>query len=69
VRSVIAWLAVNAFFVAICVAFSAVFLGLAKLGNAIAPTLMEESLFTYPLGLLALAATLVVAYKVTKLIG
>jgi hypothetical protein len=68
-KSVLAWLAVNAFFVALGVSFAATFFGLAKLGNAIVPALMNEPLFLYPLGLIALGATLALAYKAMQFIG
>lgn len=68
-RSVLAWLAVNAFFVAIAVAFSAVFFGLASIAKLVEASALEEHALVLGIGIVALAATLALAFKAMRLIG
>lgn len=68
-RSVLAWVAVNAFFMAICVTFAGVYFGLASIARAAHGPLLEDPSFVLAIGVLAIAATIAVTYKAMQLIG
>lgn len=61
-RSVLAWIAVNVFFIAVNLVFAGGIYLLFKFGKAVAPELMESPFFVYPLGLVALAGAIAFAF-------
>jgi len=67
-RSAIAWIAINAFFVAVNLVFAGGIYLLFKAGQVVAPDLMESPLFVYQLGLVALAAALAFAFLCMRLL-
>lgn len=68
-KSLAAFVAVNAFFVALNILFAGLIYGLFRLGQTVAPELMEIPLFTYLLGLACLAATIWFAWKSMQIMG
>jgi hypothetical protein len=62
VRALVAWLAVNAFFVAINVVAAGLIFGLFALGKMLVPDLMDEPLLVIPLGLAGVAGAIWLAY-------
>gem|GEM_PF-3678588 len=67
-RSAIAWIAINAFFVTVNLVFAGGIYFLFKAGQAVAPDLMESPLFVYPLGLVALGSALAFMFWCMRLI-
>lgn len=67
-RSVLGWVAVNVFFIAVNLVFIGGIYLLFRLGKAVAPELMESPLFVYPLGLAALAGAIAFAFWCVRLI-
>lgn len=57
-KSVLAFLAVNAFLVAVNALFAGLFIGVILFGRAIAPEWSEHPVFTLPLGFAALGLTI-----------
>lgn len=68
VKSALAFLAINVFFVAVNALGAAVLFGFFRLGQAISPQLMEEPAVVIPLGLLGIGATLACAAKAMSVI-
>lgn len=66
-RSVLAWIAINIFFIAVNLVFAGGIYLLFKFGKAVAPDLMESPLFVYPLGLVALAGAIAFAFWCVRL--
>lgn len=67
-RSVLGWIAINVFFVAVNLVFAGGIYLLFKFGKAVAPELMESPLFVYPLGLVALAGAIAFAFWCMRLV-
>ena len=68
-RSILGLLMVTTFFVAINAIGAGIFYVVFKFGLWVVPGLMESPLFVYPLGLLALGATLLIAYWSVRFIN
>lgn len=62
VKSVLAWLAVNALLIAINLVAAGMMYALFRIGQTIAPAFMEEPLVVIPLGLLAIASAIWLAF-------
>lgn len=67
-RSVLTWIAINAFFVVVNLVFAGAIYLLFKFGKAVAPDLMESPLFVYPLGLVAPGSALAFMFWCMRLI-
>jgi hypothetical protein len=67
-KSVLAFLAINAFLVAVCVLFAGLYAGAIMLGRAIFPGLSEHPLFTLLLGFAALALTIWIMVRAYRFI-
>lgn len=62
-KSVAEFVLLNAVFIAMNLLGAGILLGLFKAGQAISPALMEQPLFTYPLGLAGIALTLWLSFR------
>lgn len=63
------WIAVNVFFVALNALAAGLVYGLFRLGQLLVPGLMEEPFFVYPIGILAIAGAIWIAWKVVQVTG
>lgn len=68
-KTILAFLAINAFFLALNALFALLFAGVVILGRWASPAIVETPYLAWPLGLIALGLTLWTCVRIVRFIG